>query len=68
MKQQEMSGTGVSPRETTETLTDKSARASDESVIDWVDRINRASYRRALRQRFVAESVDRVETRAKPAQ
>lgn len=31
---------------------------ADESVVDWVDRINRRAYRRALQERFVGASPD----------
>ena len=31
---------------------------SDESVIDWVDRINRRAYRRALQERIIGSGAD----------
>jgi hypothetical protein len=32
------------------------AQVSGESVLDWVDRINRRAYRRALQERFVTSN------------
>jgi hypothetical protein len=32
------------------------AQSSDESLVDWVDRINRRAYRRALQERFVGSN------------
>jgi hypothetical protein len=34
------------------------AQSSDESLVDWVDRINRRAYRRALQERFVGAGPD----------